>query len=146
MVSINRISLGAYPILCVRSMRAVRNPCLRNTHTIQEFLPGHSSPCPQAKCLVHQLHSGRFLRHQVGLRTGRACNRSKKKQEKSGAPRNINQSNLSSRPQKPPHNLCAVVWQGWHRKQTQYEPEQPKPNESELEPLRAPKQLAKRVP
>ena len=28
--------------------------------------PWHSSPCPQRRRLVHQLHSGRFLRHQVG--------------------------------------------------------------------------------
>ena len=28
--------------------------------------PWHSSPCPQRRHLVHQLHSGRFLRHQVG--------------------------------------------------------------------------------
>ena len=28
--------------------------------------PWHSSPCPQQRRLVHQLHSDRFLRHQVG--------------------------------------------------------------------------------
>ena len=28
--------------------------------------PWHSSHCPQRRRLVHQLHSGRFLRHQVG--------------------------------------------------------------------------------
>ena len=28
--------------------------------------PWHPSPCPQGRRLVHQVHSGRFLRHQVG--------------------------------------------------------------------------------